>query len=162
MTTPLTREQIEQRAAEDAAVLAEFHRHDQEQAQAAAQRRAEAQRMWDEQFVVAFSRAALEADVAQTRAELDEAIAADPVTAALVEHLIAMRRRSHTLSELNGALARLGRPTAAPNVATELQHLDAYVLPVATRIATERVSAEMAELHARRETAGDNNTEENR
>ena len=40
-TKPLTREQIERRAAEDAAVLAEFHRQDQERAQAAAQRRAE-------------------------------------------------------------------------------------------------------------------------
>ena len=74
-----------------------------------------------------------------------------------------MRRRSHILAELNGALGRLGRPTAAPNVATELQPLDAYVLPVAARIATQQVAAEMADLHARRETAGDNNnTEENR
>ena len=162
-TAPLTREQIEKRAAEDAAVLAEFHRQDQEQEQAAARRRAEAQREWDQRFVAGFSRAALEADVDRTRAALDQALAENPLTLALVDHLVALRRRSHALLEHNAALARLGRPTAAASVDTELQRLDEYLLPVASRLATELVAAEMADLHASRDAAGtENTTEENR
>ncbi len=160
---PPTREQIEAQAADLNARLAAIHEEDRREQEQADRRRAEAQRQFDEQFVADFSRAALEADVDQARAELDQALADDPIVQALASYLASLRRRSHGLLEHSSALARLGRPADAPQaVATELERLDEYLLPVAARIATDRVAAELAAFHARRETAGDDTTEENR
>ncbi len=162
-TVPLTREQVEQQAADLNAQLAAIREQERLEQEAAADRRAAAQQQFDEQFVAGFSRAALEADVDQARAALDETLAADPLTLALADYLTALRRRSHLFLEQSAALGRLGQPVPAPHaLGTELQRIDEYVLPIASRIATERVAAEMADLHARRETAGDDITQENR
>jgi hypothetical protein len=164
--TAPTREQIEAQAADINTKLAAFHAEDQRQAEEDDRRRAAAQQQWDEQFVTTISRSRLNADVDQARAELDAALADNPLVVALADYLTALRRRSHVIQEQNAALARLDRPTAprGAGLATEV-HPDEMVSLIAqamTRIATERVGAEMADLHAARDAAGTDPTEENR
>jgi hypothetical protein len=163
---PLTREQIEAQAADINTKLAAFHAEDERRAQEEYRRRAAAQQQWDEQFVATISRSRLNADVDQARAELDAGLADNPLVVALAGYLTALRRRSHVLQEQNAALARLGRPTAPRDAglptevtATELTE---FIAQAMTRIASSRVSAEMNELHARRDAAGTDTTEENR
>jgi hypothetical protein len=165
-TAPLTREQIEAQAADLAAQVAAFQAEDQRRAEEAWRRRAAAQHQWDERFAASVSRSQLNTDVDQARAALDAALEADPLVQALAGYLAALRRRSHVILEHNSALVRLGqpenpRPSGMPTevTATEVAELIAQAM---TRVATQSVGAEMAELHAQREAAGTDTTEEYR
>ncbi|MDP9461724.1 MAG: hypothetical protein M3Q22_16230 [Actinomycetota bacterium] len=165
-TAPLSREQIEAQAADLAAQVAAFQAEDQRRADEEWRRRAAAQHQWDERFAASVSRRQLDADVDQARAALNAALEADPLVQALAGYLAALRRRSHLILEHNSALVRLGQPEnrrpsgmATEVTATEVAELIAQAM---TRVATERVGAEMAELHAQREAAGTDTTEENR
>ncbi len=165
-TAPLTREQIEAQAADLAAQVAAFEAEDQRRAEEEWRRRAAAQHQWDERFAASVSRTALNTEVDQARAALDAALEADPLVLALSDFLTALRRRSHVILEHNSALVRLGRPENRPPAgmrtevtATELAELIAEAM---NRIAADRVGSEMAELHAKRDAAGTDTTEENR
>jgi hypothetical protein len=164
-TTAPTREQIEAQAVDINAKLAAFHAEDQRQAEEGQRRREAAQRELDEQFAASVSRPQLNAEVDRARTELDTALEGNPLVLAFADYLTALRRRSHLILEQNSALARLGRPTASRDAglstevtATEVAELIAQAM---TRIATKRVGAEMADLHARRDAAGTDTTEEN-
>ncbi len=162
-TTIPSRQEIEQQAAELKAKLDVFREQDQQQAVEDHRRKLAAQQEFDEQQVASYSRAAVEADVGQARAALDEALAANPLVVALADHLASLRRRSHAVHEHMATLGRLGRPTAPPNAGpTELLDLEGTIFRAAERIAADRVAAEQSELHARRNAAGTDTTEENR
>lgn len=153
-TTP-TREQIEQQAAELAAQVDAFRQQDEQRAEEEWNRRLEAQREFDRQLVAAHSDARLETEVSQARSALDTALAESPWVIALADYLSALRRRSHAAFEDNSARSRLGLPTGPTYTgATEIVGVDEYVIRAAERMAAERIEAEQAELHARREAAG--------
>jgi hypothetical protein len=101
--------------------------------------------------------------VKQARAALDEALSANPLVLALADYLTALRRRAHAVQEHMAARDRIGLPTAPPDPgATELSTVEEYVHTAATRMAEARVSAEIADLYARRDAAGTATTKENR
>jgi hypothetical protein len=156
--TTLTREQIEAQAADINTKLAAFHAEDQRQAEEQEQRRHAAQRQFDEQLVESTSVAHLNANVEQARADLDAALADNPLVQALSGYLTALRRRSNLLFEVNSARNRLGQPaTSRPSgMTTEVTGAEIvdFIAQAVARVATDRVGAEMAELHARRDAAG--------
>ncbi len=165
-TAPMSREQIEAQAADLAAQVAAFQAEDQRRADEEWRRRTAAQQQWDERFAASVSRRQLDDHVDQARAALDAALEADSMVQALADYLAALRRRSHMILEHNSALVRLGqrenpRPSgmATEVTATKVAELVAEAM---TRVATERVAAEMAELHAQRDAAGTDTTKENR
>ncbi len=165
-TESVTREQIEAQAADLAAQVAAFEAEDQRRAEEEWRRRAAAQHQWDEQFAASVSRTALNTEVDQARAALDAALEAAPLVLALADYLAALRRRSHVILEHNSALARLGRPEnpRPAGLATEVTATDVAELlaQAMARVASARVAAEMAELHAQREAAGTDTTENDR
>jgi hypothetical protein len=158
-TTAPTREQIEQEVAaaeQRAAMLREQLWLEDETKR---QRRADAQREWDEQFVASTSRAQLFAETEQARAELHAALEENPLIVALGDYFSALRRRSHLVFELNQALDRLGQP-ASPvpaRMQTELTAVELLDLlqQTAERIATERIDTENADRAASRDAAAD-------
>lgn len=154
--TPLTRERIEQQAAALAAQVAEFERQDQQRQEEEHLRRAQAQEKFDRQLVADYSAERAEADVKQARADLDAALADNPLVLALADFLAALRRKAHIEFEVSSARSRLGLPTFRPssNVTELVGGLDEYVVRAVERIADERTSAEVADLHARRDAAG--------
>ncbi len=159
-----TREEIEAQAADLAAQVAAFEAEDQRRADEEWRRRAAAQHQWDERFAASVSRTALNTEVDQARAALNAALEADPMVLAFADYLAALRRRSHLILEHNSALMRTGRPENRPPAgmatevtATEVAELIAQAM---TRIASDRVASEMAELHAKREAAGTDTTKE--
>lgn len=158
-----TRAQMEQEAATAASRAEELQQQLLVADQQDHARRLDAQRRFDERHVAGFSRAAIEAEVDRARAELDLALAENPLVIALADYLSALRRRSHAVLEQSSALSRLGQPSGIPTAGpTELAGLEEYVVRAAERIATERIGAELAEFHARRDAAGDTTTEETR
>lgn len=161
-TTALpTREQILAEAEVANARAAEVRQQMQQEQQAEHARRFEAQRQFDDQLVAGYSREQVEAEVKQAKATLDQALADNPLVLALADYLTALRRRSHAVQEHMSALGRLGRPTAPPMAGpTELAAIETYVLSAAERLASDRISTELADLHARRDAAGTTTTEE--
>ncbi len=154
-TTVPNREELEQEAAAAERRAADLRARMRAEDEAAARRRREAQRKFDEDFADGFARSKIDADVDQARQALDAALAADPLVAALADYLTALRRRSHMLLEHSSTLSRLGRPSYTPTTQqTELDPLDDYVHRVVTQIATERVTAELDDIHAARDAAG--------
>jgi hypothetical protein len=161
--TAPTREQLEQEAQTAAARAAEITAQLLEQEQTDYATRLEAQRRFDEQLVASYDRSAIEAEVKQATADLDAALRANPLVLALADYLTALRRRSHAVREHMAARNRIGLPTAPPDPGpTELATVEEYIHTAATRMAEERVSAEIADLHARRDAAGTATTKENR
>ena len=155
-TTPPTADELRQQAEKLDAQAHALRLEMQRQAQDTLDRRLAAQREWDEKFVAGFSRAEVEAEVDKAKAALDAALVADPLVRTLADYLTALRRRSHAVLEHMSALNRLGRETGPPNAGpTELATTDEYVIRTANRIAEDRIAAELAEMHAQREAAGD-------
>lgn len=156
--TAPTREQIEQQAAELAAQVEQFREQDYQQQEAERQRRIRAQEEFDRQLVADY-RANLgkdEADLRAARAALDATLANDPLVSALADYSAVLRRRARLAFEASSAANRIGQPGfSKPFGPTELVGgLDEYVLRTAERLAEERVTAESADLHARRDAAG--------
>ena len=160
-TVPKTVDDLLEEAAAAQARAAEIHAGINAAELKKHEARLEAQRRFDEHFVAGFTRAALDADLAQARAHLDDALARDPLVNALADWQSALRRRAHALQEHMAALGRLGRPTAPVDTGvTELiGSLDEYVLLAARRITDDRIATETATFQARRDAAG---TEETR
>lgn len=155
-TAPRTADELRNEAERLDAEARALRQELQRQAQEADERRRSAQQAWDERFAAGFSRAAVEADVDQAKAALDEALAANPLVAALADYLTALRRRSWAVQEQMSVLGRLGRPAGlAPAGPTELGPLNEYVIRAAERMASDRVAAELAERAADREAVGD-------
>lgn len=155
-TIPKTPDELRQQAARLDAEAGAVREELQRQAQEDHERRTAAQLAFDADLVAGFSRAALEAEVDQAKATLDAAVAANPLVVALSDYLTALYRRSHALAEHMSALSRLGRPSGpSAAVDTQLGGLDGYLLPAAQRLAGARIAAEVTDLHARREAAGD-------
>jgi hypothetical protein len=154
-TTP-TREQIEQQAAELAAQVAEFQAQDAQREYEQLQRRIAAQEEFDRQILADYRANPGDDDLREARAALDAALADDPLVQALATYSAALRRRARLAFEASSADTRLGGPGfRQPPGPTELVGgLDEYVLRAAERIAEERVTAEMADLLARRDAAG--------
>lgn len=110
------------------------------------------QAAWDERFVAAWDPKALEAEVERTAAELEQAIAEDPVVVALTAYYHAQSRRRWLTAELFGALDRLGRPTAGaqlPPTATP-PSAEALVGGVVERRSADMGAAERADMERQR------------
>lgn len=153
-----TRQQVEQQAAELAAQVDAFREQDQQQAAEDQQRKVEAQRVFDEQLVGGYSSDADEAEVRQARDTLEAALRDNPLVRAFADYTTSLRQVSHRQYEASAALTRLGRPSFRPSpvVSQLVGGLDEYVLRAVDAIADERVDAARADLHARRDAAGDN------
>lgn len=154
---PPTREQLEQEAAQAEQRAAMIREQMWLADEAERRRRLDAQRQWDQEFADSHSLEDLERGVVQARAELDAALAETPLVQAVTAYLIALRRRSHMRMEYISARNRLGDDVVGPlpPVETEIHgQLDDLVSVVAERIAGEVVAVEMAEIHASRDAAG--------
>jgi uncharacterized small protein (DUF1192 family) len=157
-TAAPAREQIEQEVAEAEQRAAMLRDQLWREDEAKRQRREDAQREWDEQFVACFSRAQVFADTEQAREDLIAALAENPLIAAFADYFAALRRRSWAIAKHNEALNRLGQtPPPVTTLQTELSAVEILDLlqRAAERIATDRVGAELAEQAASREAAAD-------
>jgi len=126
------------------------------------QARLEAQRQFDEQYVADYSRAAIEAEVADAKAVFDRAIADNPLVLALADYAVALRRRSHKLAEYMNARGRIGLQVAPPDVVVvDLNPIDETLLRAASRLADDRTASEVAAFHAERDNAGVDTEETN-
>lgn len=150
-----TREEVEAQAADLAAQLDTFRQQDQLREAEDHQRRTKAQEEFDRQFVEDYSSAADEADVRQARETLEVALHANPLVRAFADYVTTLRQVSHRQAEVSAALTRLGRPSFRPiaNVTEVIGGVDEFVLRAVDRIADERVEADRADLHARRDAA---------
>ncbi len=159
-----TREDLERQAAQVAAQLDALRQQQERQEQQERQRRAHAEQEYDQEQVAAFSRAALNNEVAQARAEFDEALANTPLVRALADYLTALQRRRTATYEHASALTRLGLPGVAGHdlPRAELGPVEDLIAAAVQRIVTERTDADAAALVARRETAITEKTKETR
>ncbi len=157
-TAPLTREQLEEQAAELNAQLAAIREQERREQEEAARRRAHLEAEFDRQFLATLTPAQLEADVDQAAQALDEALATNPLVLALSDFLTALRRRSNLRQEISAARMRLGQdPLPAQSMRTEITPEDVLdlLLRPTNRMAGDRVAAEVADLYAQRDAAGD-------
>ncbi len=155
-TDPMpTREDLERQAAEVGAQLDAIRQQQERQEQQERQRRAHAEQAYDQEQITAFSRAALDNEVAQARAQFDEALASTPLVRALADYLTALQRRRTATYEHASALTRLGLPGIAGHdlPRAELGPVEDLIAAAVQRIVTERIDADAAALAAQRETA---------
>ena len=103
----------------------------------------------DQQMVDTFSAAALDRDVDEALARLEQLVAEMPVTVAMAGYLAAQYRRNWAFADLSGALARLGLPSDVRNSSTDTRPLHEYVTTVATRLAQQRIDTDRAEGETR-------------
>ena len=151
------REELERQAAALNARLAAIHEQERREQEEAARRRGEAEADFDRQLLAAVTPSDLEAEVDRAARELDEALATDPLVVALAGYYTALRRRSNLRQELSSARMRVGQePLPAVAMATEIAPVEVLdlILRTAARIATDRVSDELADLYAKRKAAG--------
>lgn len=164
-TTPEpTLEELEAQAAELAARLDELHAEQQRAAEAEAARRAAAEAEFDRQFIATVSIADLEAEANQAAEPLYQALADDPLILALVGYSSTLRRKAHLHTEVSNARMRLGLQGLGPMIGPtgiSPAGLPDILARVVDRITTDRVNGEIADLHARRTAAGDDNPEGN-
>ncbi len=154
----LTREQLEQQAADLNAQLSAILAQEQREQEEAARRRAEGEAEFDRQFLATLTPADLEKDVDQAAQALDEALATNPLVLALANFLTALRRRSNLRQEINNARMRLGEdPFPTQAMRTEIRPEDVLdlLLRPTNRMAGDRVAAEVADLYAQRDAAGE-------
>ncbi len=157
-TAPMTREELEQQAAELNAQLAAIREQERQEQEAAARRRAQAEAEWDRQFLANLTPVELESDVDNAAQALDEALAANPLVLALSDYLTALRRRSNMRQEISAARMRLGQdPLPVQSMETEIrpEYVPDLLLRPVNRIASGRVSDEISDLYAQRGAAGD-------
>ncbi len=156
------REQLERQAAEVAAQLDALRQQQERQEQLERQRRAQAEREFDQQQVATFSRAQLDDEVAQARAQFDEALAGAPLVRALADWATALQRRRTATYEHGSALTRLGLPGIAGHdlPRAELGPVEDLIAAAVRRIVTERTDADAAALAAQREAAITEKTKE--
>ncbi len=162
-TAALTREQLEQQAAALNAQLDAIREQERGEQEEAARRRAQAEAEWDRQFLATLTTADLEKDVDRTAQALDEVLATNPLVLALADFLTALRRRSNLRQELSSARMRLGQdPLPTETMRTEIKPADVLdmLLRPTNRMAGDRVAAEVADMYARRDAAGDTAAEE--
>ncbi len=150
-----TREDLERQAAEVAEQLAALRQQQEQQEQQERQRRAQAEAEYDQQAVAAFSRAALDNEVAQAREQFDEALARTPVVAAMADYLYALQRRRTATYEHGSALTRLGQPGIPGHdlPRAELGPVEDLIAAAVQRIVAARTAADAAKAAADREAA---------
>jgi hypothetical protein len=157
--TALTREQIEQQAAELAAQVEAFREQDRQRQEEEQRRRAAAERACDEQFAADYSRQELDTAVDRARAAFQEALAENPLVLALADYLTAMQRARTLTYEYAATLGRLGRGDRAPAAHSypiaELGPVEDYIASAVARLVAERVDAETAERTSQRQAAID-------
>ncbi len=156
VTDPLpTREDLERQAAEVGAQLDAIRQQQELQEQQERQRRAHAEQAYDQEQITAFSRAALDNEVAQAREQFDEALARTPVVAAMADYLYALQRRRTATYEYGSARTRLGQPGPAGHdlPRAELGAVQDIVAAAAQQIVTARTDADAAKAAADREAA---------
>ncbi len=148
-----TREQLEQQAAAVAAQLDVLRQQQEQQDQQERQRRAHAEAEYDQQQAAAFSRAALDNEVAQARAQFDEALASTPLVQALSDWATALQRRRNAVYEHASALTRLGQPSIPGHdlPPAEIGPVEDVIAAAVRRIVAARTDADAAALAARRE-----------
>ncbi len=113
MTTPeqKTREQLEAEAADLAARLDAIRQEEARRQQEEAQRLAQAEQDWDQQAVAAYSREALDAEVAQAEQAFRDALAETPLVRAMAGYLAVLQRRRTAVYNHQSTLGRLDRET---------------------------------------------------
>ncbi len=150
-----TREQLEQQAAELSAKLDVLRQQQDQREQQERQRRAQAEHEYDQQAVAAFSRAQLDNEVAQARAQFDAAVAGTPLVQALADYLYALQRRRTATYENGSARTRLGLPAPAGHdlPRAELGAVEDIIAAAVRHLVTARTDADAAALAAKREVA---------
>ncbi len=150
-----TRDGLEQQAAHVAAQLDALRQQQERQEREERQRRAQAEAEYDQQAVAAFSRAALDNEVARARAQFDEALANTPLVRSLADYLYALQRRRTATYEHASALTRLGLPGVAGHdlPPAEIGPVQDVIAAAVQRLVTARTDADAAALAARREAA---------
>jgi len=153
MTTK-TRETLEERAARATAELAEVDAEQQRRYQAEAERLADHQAAVDAQVVADYDPSIHDVAVDAARAALDAAIAASPVTVALVGFYTAQAARREYVDHYLGALSRQGRDVSGAVLPVVQLYdvtlaVDRHAQAEATRW---RIAAE-ADFHARRDNS---------
>lgn len=149
--TPETLDQRAQRVAREAAeVAAEQARLEAEHVR----RLAEHQDAFDRHVVTDWRPRELDAAVEQARRDLDAAVRAHPLTAALADYLGAQTRRSEAWREYLAARGRLGMPVAGAQMpgATAVPDLPEAITRAAYAIAEDLLAAEREDRHTRRNT----------
>ncbi len=157
-TAALTREELEQQAADLNAQLAAIREQERREQEDAARRRAQAEAEWDQRFLAALTPADLEREVDRAAQVLDEALATNPLVLALAGFLTALRRRSNLRQEISNARMRVGQdPLPTQAMRTEITPEDVLdlLLRPTNRMAGDRVAVEVADLYAQRDAAGE-------
>ncbi len=113
-TDPMpTREDLERQAAEVGAQLDALRQQDAREEQERQQRRAQAEREFDQQQAANYSRRELDAEVTQARAAFDSALADTPLVRTLANYMTALQRRRNSVYAHLDRLNRLGATRAA-------------------------------------------------
>ncbi|RZU32707.1 hypothetical protein [Blastococcus saxobsidens] len=152
-----TREQIEREVAEAEQRAAMLREQIWREDEAKRQRREDAERDWDEQFLASHTLTKLEDGVTKAAQALDQELASNPLVLALAGYYAALRRRSNIRQELSSARMRVGQqPLPTQTMQTEITAAEVLelILRTAARIATDQVSDEVAGLYAGRQAAG--------
>lgn len=124
------------------------------------QRRADAQRAFDERLVAGFSRARLDQDVEEARERLDAHLAGNPLVEHLANLLFTEYTRRDVIVEHVAALSRLGRPTGGAAIPPPPRVDSAAVAAAADRLASTKAAAARDAHATRRENAGTATTKE--
>ncbi len=151
----LTREDLERQAAQVAAQLDALRQEQAQQEQQERQRRAQAEQEYDREQIANYSRVALDNEVAQARAQFDEALANTPLVRSLADYLYAQQRRRTATYEHASALTRLGQPGIPGHdlPRAELGPVEDIIAAAVQRIVTARTDADAAKAAADREAA---------
>ncbi len=154
-----TREDLERQAAEVGAQLNALRQQEMQSEQEQQRRRAQAEHEFDRQQAAAWSRKALDAEVAQARAAFDAALAGNALVRALADWATALQRRRNAVYDHVFALNRLGRPAEGVDYPpADIGPVQDVIAAAVQRIVTERTDADAAALAAQREAAIDTAT----
>ncbi len=149
-----TREDLERQAAEVGAQLDALRQQEMQREQEEQHRRAQAERAYDVQQAGAYSRTALDAEVAQARAAFDQQLADTPLVQALVDRAVALQRRRNAVYEHVSALNRLGRPTEGVDYPpADIGPVQDIVAAAVQRLVAARTDADAMSFAAHREAA---------
>lgn len=147
-------ETLDERAARVAGESAEIARERRALATEQARRLAEHQEAIDAALIASWRPRDLDADVDQSRRDLERAVTEWPVTVALAAYLLSQSRRSFAWGEHLGALGRTGRSVTGaqlPPSAVEPSIVE-LVARAAQRLSEAAMTDERETFHAHRQT----------
>ena len=145
---------LEERVSQAQAELQAVYQEQERLALIEAEKLAAHQEAVDVEAVAAYDRAALEAEVTQTRQALDKAIKEAPVTQALTVHFIAVARRREVFDQYLGARSRQGHDIANAQYPPppSMDNLADLMIRAAEGIASDWRQQAEADFHNRRST----------